>query len=74
MYTIRGREIISYGTDEDSRPLVKYDIDMDSSDDLTDIEFPARENVQGSIAHDISTGNFYSIDSAGTWYKQGGSE
>lgn len=27
----------------------------------------------GSIAHDISTGDIYSINSAGTWYNQDGS-
>lgn len=70
MWTVRDRKIIKY---DDKNPIMKYEFDIDSASDLESITFPKGEQVQGSIAHDISTGDFYSIDSAGTWYKQDGS-
>lgn len=42
-------------------------------------ELPSRDHFanfiieMGSIAHDISTGDFYAMDSTGTWYNQDGS-
>ena len=58
----------------DGVSAVRVELDVDTAADL-----PAADSVsgyllwQGSIAHDISTGDFYCIDSEGTWYAQDGS-
>jgi len=63
--------------DSSGRSVERLELALDSAADL-----PAAENgtviidgrvaAQGSIAWDISTGDFYGLDSSGEWIKQGG--
>ena len=57
----------------DGKKHIIAELDVDSASDLPSQEFGEYFLHMGSIAHDISTGNFYSINSAGTWYNQDGS-
>lgn len=71
MFTVR--EMIFVKMVEDAR-AVRVELDVDSVDDLPDADAVSGYLLwQGSIAHDISTGDFYCIDSEGTWYAQDGS-
>lgn len=49
----------------------RVEIAVDSASELV-TEYKGITFTQGSIAWDISTGDFYGLDSSGTWYKQGG--
>lgn len=61
-------------TEEGKLSVVKVEIDVDSAEDLPAVdELSGRKLYMGSIAWDISTGDFYALDSEGTWYKQDGS-
>ena len=61
-------------TEEGKLSVVKVEIDIDSAEDLPAVdELSGRKLYMGSIAWDISTGDFYGLNSAGTWYKQDGS-
>lgn len=61
-------------TEEGKLSVVKVEIDIDSAEDLPAVdELPGRKLYMGSIAWDISTGDFYALSSEGTWYKQDGS-
>ena len=54
---------------------VIVEIDCDTSSDLpTATELPGRVLGQGSVAWDISTGDFYGLNSSGVWIKQTGTE
>ena len=52
---------------------IRAEIAVDSSSDLT-TTIGGQVLTAGSIAWDISTGNFYGLDSTGTWRKQGGEQ
>ena len=71
MFTVRS---LIFVKSVDNVKAVRAELDVDTAADL-----PAADSVsgyllwQGSIAHDISTGDFYSLDSEGTWYAQDGS-
>ncbi len=52
---------------------IRAEIMVDSSSDLT-TTIGAGTLTAGSIAWDVSTGNFYGLDSDGSWHKQGGGE
>ena len=61
-------------TEEGKLSVVKVEIDVDSAEDLPAVdELSGRKLYIGSIAWDISTGDFYALNSEGTWYKQDGS-
>jgi hypothetical protein len=61
-------------TEEGKLSVVKVEIDIDSAEDLPAVdELSGRKLYMGSIAWDISTGDFYALNSEGTWYKQDGS-
>ena len=49
---------------------LRAEIMVDSSSDLT-TTVGAGTLTAGSIAWDVSTGDFYGLDSDGTWHKQG---
>ena len=50
------------------------ELDMDTAEDLPDVDgIDGCILSVGSIAWDISTGDFYALSSEGTWYKQDGS-
>ena len=71
MITIRDRVFVRY---ENGVCSERMEIDVDTADDLPAANyFSGRRIHQGSLAHDISTGDFYSMDSTGTWYAQDGS-
>lgn len=54
---------------------VVIEVDCDTSSDLpTATELEGRILAQGSVAWDISTGDFYGLNSSGVWIKQTGSE
>lgn len=57
----------------DGYKYARAEIQIDSADELT-TSFRDYVFVQGSIAWDISTGDFYALDSEGTWHKQGGGD
>lgn len=58
-------------TEEGKLSVVKVEIDIDSAEELPAVdELSGRKLYMGSIAWDISTGDFYGLNSAGTWYKQ----
>lgn len=77
MVTIRNSEFIRFADDNGAKKsVVRAELDIDSASDL-----PAADGIdgmllfQGSIAWDISTGDFYGLQSDGTWKKQfGGGE
>ena len=72
MYWIRNERFISYSS---GRAVVLADVEMDSAADLPDVDdFDGRTLAKGSIAHDISTGDFYSLNSSGDWINQTGGE
>ena len=61
-------------TEEGKLSVVKVEIDIDSAEDLPAVdELSGRKLYMGSIAWDVSTGDFYALNSEGTWYKQDGS-
>lgn len=60
--------------EEGKLSVVKVEIDVDSAEDLPAVdELSGRKLYMGSIAWDVSTGDFYALNSEGTWYKQDGS-
>jgi len=58
----------------DAKKHIIAEMHVDSSADLPSREYGNFILEMGSIAHDVSTGDFYAIDSSGTWYKQNGGE
>lgn len=62
-------EVIS----NDGKKHIVAELDVDSASELPSQEYSDYYLHMGSIAHDISTGDIYSINSAGTWYNQDGS-
>lgn len=71
MITIRDSKFIKF---ENGTSVELMELDISSASELPEPDFTDGKLLyQGSIAHDISTGDFYSIDSEGTWYNQDGS-
>ena len=76
MFTIRNSEFIRF--DSQGRSVERLELDLDTSVDLPgaqngEVAVSGRVAIQGSIAWDISTGDFYGLQSDGTWCKQDGS-
>lgn len=72
MNWIRNERFISYSS---GRAVVLADVEMDSAADLPGADdFDGRTLAKGSIAHDIATGDFYSLNSSGDWINQTGGE
>jgi hypothetical protein len=73
MFSLRSEEFIRFvEIDGVQKSLVRAEIDCDTSSDIPAYNaVPGRELVMGSIAWDISTGDFYGLDSSGEWVKQG---
>ena len=71
MVTVRDSVFIKY---ENGLCCERFEFEMDDASEL-----PSSDSISGymiyhgSIAHDISTGKFYAIDSEGVWYAQDGS-
>ena len=73
MLAVRESVFIKYDTENEVN-IERAELDVDTAADLPSADYiPGRKLYQGSIAHDISTGDFYSMDSTGTWYNQDGS-
>ena len=71
MISIRNEKFIAY---ENGLSVVRMEIDVDSAEELPETNyFSGRTLYQGSIAWDISTGNFYGMTSSGEWILQKGS-
>lgn len=71
MITVRESKFIKF---EGGVSVELMDLDIGSASELPTADFiEGKLLYQGSIAHDISTGNFYAIDSEGTWFNQDGS-
>ena len=67
------RDYIEVNTSDEKKHIIA-EIDVDTAAELPSQEWNGFFLHMGSIAHDISTGDFYSIDSTGTWYAQNGGE
>ena len=55
----------------DNKKHIVAEFSVDRSSELPSQEYGEYFLHMGSIAHDVSTGNFYSINSSGTWKLQG---
>lgn len=75
MIEIRSERFIRFKDTESGKiSVVKAELDCDTAADLPAANgISGRELLMGSIAWDISTGDFYALNSEGTWYKQDGS-
>lgn len=77
MIEIRSERFIRFKDTESGKisvSVVKAELDCDTAADLPAADgIGGRELLMGSIAWDISTGDFYALNSEGTWYKQDGS-
>lgn len=56
----------------DGKKHIIAELDVDTAAELPSQEWSGYFLEMGSIAHDISTGDFYCINSEGTWYNQDG--
>ena len=71
MISVRDRVFIRY---ENGICYCRAELDIDAAEDLPAADYFGTSRLyQGSLAHDISTGDFYALDSTGTWYAQDGS-
>lgn len=65
-----GSEVFLYMDGEDA--VIRADIIVDTAQELPGVDdFLCKKLAMGSIAWDISTGDFYGLSSSGTWIKQG---
>ncbi len=68
MISIRSEKFIKY---ENNLSVMRMEIDIDSVEELPETDdFSGRILYQGSIAWDISTGDFYGLTSTGEWILQ----
>lgn len=74
MIDIRSERFIRFKDTENGKvSVVKAELDCDTAADLPAVDgLDGRELLMGSIAWDISTGDFYALGSDGSWYKQDG--
>lgn len=71
MYTIRNREFIKFKSPEKTISIIRAEIDCDTASDLPAVDaISGTELYQGSTAWVIGTGEFYSLNSSGSWIKQ----
>lgn len=69
MLSIRKSEVLEIGTNGES--VERMEIDVDTASDLPAADdFEGKLIAQGSIAWDISTGDFYGMQGDGTWVVQ----
>lgn len=70
MISIRNEEFIKY---ENGKSVMRMEIDVDSAEELPETDdFSGRIMYMGSVAWDISTGDFYGLTSSGEWILQNG--
>lgn len=69
MLSIRKSEVLEIGTNGES--VERMEIDVDTASELPAVDaFAGKIIAQGSIAWDISTGDFYGMGSDGQWVVQ----
>ena len=69
MITVRSRELLELKIDGTN--VERMEIDVDTASDLPAADdFEGKLIAQGSIAWDISTGDFYGMQGDGTWVVQ----
>ena len=56
----------------DNKKHIVAEFSVDRSSELPSQEYGEYFLHMGSIAHDVSTGDFYALDSSGTWHIQSG--
>ncbi len=72
MITIRNSTFIRFN---DEVSVERMELDIDSAEELPETDyFEGKEIAQGSIAWDITNGEFYGLTSEGEWVSQSGSE
>lgn len=72
MLSIIRTEFIRYDYTS-ARSLNRVELCVDSASELPAVNaFDSMLMFQGSVAWDVSTGDFYGLGSDGTWYKQDG--
>lgn len=59
---------------KNGKHYVRAELAIDSASELTVEGFQNYHFTMGSIAWDISTGDFYALNSEGLWYKQNSGE
>lgn len=70
MNRIRSQITVSF-VQEDNRNLIRAEIECDTAADLPGIDdYPGKRLSMGSVAWDISTGDFYGLNSSGEWINQ----
>ena len=70
---IRKREVVQYKEGKKNKPLVRYELDCDTTSDLPSGRIvKGEEMAMGSIAWVVKDGDFYAYSSDGEWNKQGG--
>lgn len=76
MLRIRSERFVeSVETNGTSIAKVVAELDMDTAEDLPDVDgIDGCLLSMGSIAWDISTGEFYGLDSDGVWHNQSGDD
>lgn len=67
-YSIRSYGNVRF---EDGKPKAIVELDCDTVSDLPE---PQENWLMGSIAHVISSGDFYELDSSGEWVNQTGAD
>ena len=71
MITVRDRVFIKYSN---GICYERMELELDSPADMPAADHMSGFGIyQGSLAHIISTGDIYAMDSTGTWYNQNGS-
>lgn len=74
MVTIRSSKFVAFvEADEQRKSKELLDLEVDTVDELPDGEIDGIVIAHGSIAHVITTGDFYSYGGDGNWYNQDGS-
>ncbi|MBR1592441.1 MAG: hypothetical protein IJ666_05450 [Ruminococcus sp.] len=69
MVSIRNERFMEF---KNGSTVVIAEIQVDSADELPASYYLGRYLYQGSIAWDISTGDFYALSGSGEWVKQNG--
>ena len=75
MRTVRFQRTMGMDRDAEGRPVQYFEIDVDTADELTNLSVIDGVAVgHGSIAHVVTTGDFYAYKDNGNWYNQDGSD
>ncbi len=68
MISIFSEKVVGY---RDGLPVVRVEFSVDTAEELPEMnDFSGKILGQGSIAWDVSTGDFYGLTSFGEWVNQ----